>query len=113
MTVGCEVYLFNGERGIWGFDFYKNAILTIVPDYMVVHSGTASVQVTVLDNDGQGNGNPYKGAIIRGGTISDVNGKSTIAVPQVPGCYQYKTTANDLTARSNAFYLTVLGPTGY
>ncbi|MCJ1468565.1 hypothetical protein MMC07_007194 [Pseudocyphellaria aurata] len=109
----CQVQLSNGHRGLWGFDARgKNVILTITPDYMVVRSGTASVQVTVQGNDGQGNVNPRKGATIKGGTISDDKGKVTIPVPQVPGCYQYKATQDD-TLRSNAFYLTVLGPATY
>jgi len=106
---GCQEEVIPGTEGLWAFDaFNANAFLKLSPQFQVVRAGeTASVTVTVTGTDGNGAADSPVGGADVGGQTSDANGNVQIAVPTIPGCYQYKAQRSG-SIRSNAFFLTVM-----
>lgn len=103
---GCQSETVNGLRSLWAFDaFNANGFLTVQPDYAVAEAGQGSVTIQIESASGSGSSINYGGASIAG-QVSGSDGMVTIPIPSVPGCYQYKATAQG-QIRSNAFYLNV------
>lgn len=95
---------------MWQWDaFSLQTLLTITPSYAVAATGS-QIKIKVTARSPNGGGSTERaGAVLSGdqGLVSDANGEITFTAPTVPGCYQYKATA-DRSGRSNAFFLNVV-----
>lgn len=107
---GCGAQVRPGDSSLWQWDaFSLQTLLTITPSYAVAATGS-QIKIKVTARSPNGGGSTERaGAVLSGdqGLVSDANGEITFTAPTVPGCYQYKATA-DRSGRSNAFFLNVV-----